>query len=353
MPTPEISTGTVIVVCLVLAMIALGCLAGVISARRETREVARLARSRAQSMRELLRTVRMAEQIAGIGVWQYDPATGVQQWSNGLKRLFGIDEEEPFVDGDAETLLFANDVDLVGKVLECGEEVEPFTLYFDINDIGGFARSIAITACNLMGSDGKVSRVVAVVRDNTEQMQKMRELETSRAKAMTEAKRARMEAETDALTGLANRRRVMAELDRLVIHARMAQMPMVVVLFDIDHFKRVNDTHGHPAGDAVLQQVARIAKAQARDSDLVGRVGGEEFVWAIPAASESMARAMTERLRRTIASESAIGDVPPVTISLGYTAIQPGDTALSMFARADEALYDAKHSGRNRVRMAA
>jgi len=353
MPTPEISAGTVIVVCLLLALVALAGLAGVISARRETREVARLARSRAQSMRELLRTVRMAEQISGIGVWQYDPATGVQQWSNGLKRLFGIDEEEPFVDGDAETLLFANHVDLVGKVRECGEEVEPFTLNFDITDIGGRARSIAITACNLMGSDGKVSRVVAVVRDNTEQMQKMRELESSRAEAMTEAKRARMEAETDALTGLANRRRVMAELDRLVIHARIAQMPMVLVLFDIDHFKRVNDTHGHPAGDAVLQQVARIAKAQARDSDLVGRVGGEEFVWAIPAASESMARAMTERLRRTIASESAIGDVPPVTISLGYTAIQPGDTALSMFARADEALYDAKHSGRNRVRMAA
>ena len=353
MPTLSISTGTLLVVSLVLAMIALAALGGVISARRETRSVARLARSRAESMRELLRTVRMAESIAGIGVWQYDPATGVQQWSNGLKRLFGIDHDDPFVEGDAETLLFANDIDLIGKVGAHCEEVEPFTLQFEILGFDDHPRSIAVTACNLKGQDGKVHRVVAVVRDNTEQMRKVRELESSRARAMSEAQEARVLAETDPLTGLANRRRVMAELDRLVIRARVTQMPLVLVLFDIDHFKQVNDTHGHPAGDAVLQKVAALAKAQSRDSDLVGRVGGEEFVWAIPSASDGMARAMTERLRRAIASDSATGEVPAVTISLGYTAMQVGDTALSMFARADEALYDAKHSGRNRVKMAA
>ena len=353
MPTLSISSGTLLLVSLLLVLIALAALGSTISSRREAREIARIARARAQSMCELLRTVRMAENIAGIGVWQYDPSTGIQQWSNGLKRLFGIDEDAPFIEGDAETLLFANDIDLIGKVGTCSEEVEPFTLQFEITGFDDYPRSIAVTACNLMGPDGKVHRVVAVVRDNTEQMRKVRALESSRALAMDEAQKARELAETDPLTGLANRRRVMSQLDRLVIRARVTQMPLVLVLFDIDHFKRVNDTHGHPAGDAVLRKVAAIAQGSARDSDLVGRVGGEEFVWAIPGASDGMARAMTERLRDAIAQDSATDSVPAVTISLGYTSMQAGDTALSMFSRADAALYDAKHSGRNRVRMAA
>ncbi|WP_337660982.1 GGDEF domain-containing protein [Erythrobacter sp. Alg231-14] len=337
----------------VLGLIAMAAIGKVIAARRETRKVARLARKRARSMAELLRTVRMAETIAGIGVWQYDPKSGNQQWSDGLKRLFGIDAKESFVEGDAETLLFANDIDLISKVKDHAEEVEPFMLQFDVYGYDGVAHSISVQACNLMGGDGTVHRVVAVVRDNTVQVQRERLLETKRAEAIDEARHARELAETDPLTGLANRRRVMRELDRIVMNARVTQMPLVMVMFDIDHFKRVNDTHGHPLGDKVLQRVARLANGQARQGDTVGRVGGEEFVWIIPGASDGMARVMIERLRQIIASDSGVEPVSSVTVSLGYTCIQAGDTALSLFARADGALYDAKHAGRNRVRMAA
>ncbi len=349
----NIDSGSLLIVTVLIGLVAVVALVNVATARREARAAARLARSRAQGMKDLLRTVRMAETIAGIGVWQYDPKTGVQHWSNGLKRLFGMDQNEELLEGDAETFLFAHDIDLVGKVMEHCEEVEPFTLEFDIHDFDGDMRSMSVHACNLMNRDGTVHRVVAVVRDNTQQVQRERRLECSRAAAINEAQRARWLAETDSLTGLANRRRIMSELDHMVMKARITQMPLTLIVFDIDHFKRVNDTHGHAEGDKVLRKVANIALEQADDRGIVGRVGGEEFVWIIPGASDGMTRVLSERLRLAVATESATDVVPAVTISLGYTVLQPGDTGLSLFARADSALYQAKGAGRNRVRMAA
>ena len=115
-PQNEAGSGAMMVLSLLLALVALAAVGNVVSSRRQVRKVTRSERSKARNMRELLRTLRMAESIAGIGVWQYDPASGVQQWSDGLKRLFGIEEPEAFVEGDAETLLFSNNVNLVGKV---------------------------------------------------------------------------------------------------------------------------------------------------------------------------------------------------------------------------------------------
>ena len=342
-----------LVICLVLGLVAMVAVTNVFIARRETRSVARLARSRAMGMRELLRTMRMAENIAGIGIWQYDPVSGIQQWSAGLKQLFGIDPSEDFVEGDAETLLLANNIDLTGKTQEHAQEDEPYVLRYDIYGFDGRDKTISVHACNLRDADGSVQRVVAVVRDETEQVMREKALQNSREQAINQAREARKQADTDSLTGLANRRRAMRDLDELVIDARVTQMPLVLVMFDIDHFKSVNDTYGHPAGDAVLRRVAEIASQQLRGQDLLGRVGGEEFVWIIPGGSDGMARIMSERLRQAVASGSATGGVPAVTISVGYTSLQVGDTALSLFARADSALYDAKHSGRNRVRQAA
>lgn len=348
-----IGTDTLLVACIVLGVVAAIAVGSVLVARKQTRSAARTARARAASMQDLLRMVRMAESIAGIGVWQYDPVTGVQHWSDGLKRLFGMEPGEDFVAGDAETLLYANDIDLIGNVNANAHQRDPYTLHFEIFGYDGLPRTITVEACNLMGKDSRVVRVVAVIRDITSQKERERELESSRAAAVNEAARALELAGTDPLTGLANRRRIMAELDKLVVSAHSQDAPLMLVMFDIDHFKSVNDTFGHLEGDKVLQRVAHIASTQARESDLVGRVGGEEFVWIVPFTDENTARIMTERLRQSIAKGSAAGTVPPVTISAGYTALQPGDTALSLFARADGALYDAKDAGRNRVRMAA
>ncbi|MEM1194584.1 MAG: GGDEF domain-containing protein [Pseudomonadota bacterium] len=304
-------------------------------------------------MNELLRTVRMAESIADLGVWQYSPASGEQYWSDGMRHLFGVDHEDEFVAGDAETLLFANDIDLVGNIMQRGEERAPYTLHYDIHGYDGAPRSISVQACNLFGRAGVMVRVVAVVRDVTDQVSRERALEDSRQAAIHEAREARQLAETDPLTGLANRRRVMAELDKLILDSRRQSLPLVLIVFDIDRFKQVNDTYGHLEGDKVLQRVAQLAQDQARDIDLVGRVGGEEFVWIVPNMNQMHAEQLAERLRQAISQGSSVGQVPAVTVSVGLAQLASNDTSLTVFARADNALYCAKESGRNTVRRAA
>ena len=139
----------------------------------------------------------------------------------------------------------------------------------------------------------------------------------------------------------------------MLMKSRRTCDKLALVLFDLDHFKSINDTYGHPEGDKVLRKVAEIAQAQARETDLVGRVGGEEFVWIVPGVDEDKAHCLAERLREAIAEQSRIGAIPGVTTSVGCAEMHPGDSSLSLLARADGALYAAKNAGRNRVRMAA
>ncbi|MEP5173700.1 MAG: GGDEF domain-containing protein [Erythrobacter sp.] len=348
-----LSRDALLALCVVLCLVSIIVTLSAIGARRETRFAVQLARERAGRIGDLLHTARTVESIAELGIWQFDPATGNQEWSDGMQALFGVGPDERFVEGDAETLLFANDVDLIGQVLVREHETEPYTLHYNIHGFDGLHRSMSVQAYNLRDSGSKVLRVVAVVRDVTDQVERERELEQSRAYAVREARKARELAETDALTELANRRRVMSELDRLVVRAREQHQSLSVIVFDIDHFKSVNDTYGHPEGDRVLKQIAAIAMRQAREGDVVGRVGGEEFVWLVPGANGGQARILAERLRIAVSSGSSVGAMSPVTVSIGFTSLIPGDASLSLFARADAALYEAKHAGRNRVRMAA
>jgi two-component system cell cycle response regulator len=126
------------------------------------------------------------------------------------------------------------------------------------------------------------------------------------------------------------------------------------MLVDVDHFKLVNDRFGHPAGDAVLRELAVRTVRQVRNVDLVGRVGGEEFVVVMPETSLADAMLVAERLRAAIADEPFIlqvkGQGLPLTVSVGIAMTgEGGDTRETLLKRADEALYAAKHAGRNRV----
>jgi two-component system, cell cycle response regulator len=127
-----------------------------------------------------------------------------------------------------------------------------------------------------------------------------------------------------------------------------------VMLFDIDHFKQVNDRHGHPAGDQVLRQLAERALRQVRSVDLVGRLGGEEFIVVMPETSLAGAAIVAERVRAAVAEELFTlpddGKQIPVTISIGVAVTGQGTEGLEdLLKRADDALYDAKNAGRNRV----
>ncbi len=347
--------------CCVLAIVALAGLFGTLRERRKSRSALRTAQTQSDAMRELLRTVRMAESMAGLGIWQYVPSTGQQIWSDGVKRLFGIGASARLGKGDAETMLYANAADLVGQVEQNSAQIEPYMMQVEMCGMDDTPRTLALQACNMRGADGTVERVVALVRDVTDAVLLDR---ASRSECFTGPLRgsgpaAQLEPDpelptpSDPLTGLSTQRAVMQQLDDLVMEAREQAEPLTVVMFDIDHFKRVNQRHGRDGGDQLLQKVARIAREQARVFDPIARVGGEEFVWVIPGAGEGMARVMSERMRLAIAKSSAVGAVGPVTISLGYAVIQPGDTPLSLFARADNALAAAMRSGHNRVRCAA
>jgi two-component system cell cycle response regulator len=160
---------------------------------------------------------------------------------------------------------------------------------------------------------------------------------------------------TDELTGLYNRRYLFAHLDELIDRANDGGNCAAVWLFDIDHFKRVNDTHGHAAGDEVLREIAARATNSVRSADLVARIGGEEFAVVMPETDLAVAARAAERLRAAIADRPfaarATGAALPVTVSIGVTVTAPagGDARDQMLKRADEALYAAKAAGRNRV----
>ena len=158
---------------------------------------------------------------------------------------------------------------------------------------------------------------------------------------------------TDALTGVYNRRYMNAHLDRQIMEIGDTQKPVSVILFDIDHFKSVNDTHGHAAGDEILKQVAGRVGSGIRDFDMLARYGGEEFVVIMPNTPADDAVAVAERLRKSLEAtgfDLECGTALAVTASWGVvTTSDPMETAESLLQRADDALYSAKHSGRNQV----
>jgi diguanylate cyclase (GGDEF)-like protein len=159
------------------------------------------------------------------------------------------------------------------------------------------------------------------------------------------------EATTDSLTGLANHRSFHERLQGSVSLNRRHRRPLSLVVLDIDFFKRVNDEHGHQAGDRVLVEVAERLLRQARSGELLARVGGEEFGWLLPEADAAGAMAAAERARQAIASRPFAG-VGPLTISAGVAELTSDEAPGDLYRRADEALYEAKTAGRDVSRLA-
>ena len=158
-------------------------------------------------------------------------------------------------------------------------------------------------------------------------------------------------AELDDLTGSLNRRCIMRSLDDEIARAGRTNTPCSIALIDLDWFKRINDTYGHPTGDEVLRTFAITVFANIRGIDRFGRYGGEEFLLVLPNTPHDVAAHMLDRLRAIIAELdwSAFSSGMRVTVSAGVVALKANETADALLARADTALYKAKEQGRNRV----
>jgi diguanylate cyclase (GGDEF)-like protein len=197
----------------------------------------------------------------------------------------------------------------------------------------------------VIGKDGEVNAVCITILDATETCLYQTRLDEALAVIAEQSVR-------DALTGVYNRRKLEDQLTAEIARASRYGRPLSLLMFDIDHFKRVNDGFGHLAGDEVIRHVAGVASTCLRESDWLGRYGGEEFVAILPEVDAAGAKVAGERMRGAIATTPAVFESRniEVTISVGVAALgQTPGTVESLLGEADEALYLSKKNGRNRV----
>lgn len=234
-------------------------------------------------------------------------------------------------------------------------------LTFEIQGLKGNRRWLETHAVPLRNASQDIIALLGVARDITErkqhealQAQAHQQLEGQLAKITLLQSELKQQSIRDPLTGLYNRRYLNETLPRELSRAHRDAQALAVVMIDLDHFKQVNDTHGHVAGDAVLRSLAEILEAGARESDIVCRFGGEEFLIALTGmnAEQALQRAETWRLALMTTTIHHGEATIMVTLSAGI-ALFPmhGEDVLTLTAHADSALYQSKTAGRNRVTL--
>jgi diguanylate cyclase (GGDEF)-like protein len=309
-------------------------------------------RSKNEELRANLTILNLTKTLAGIGRWQCDFETGEQQWSEQMLALNGLSPELAPDPGDIRELLPDSARELFAKLDEHRDTRIPYTFEYRVRHPDGSEHTLKMNVFNEFDGAGKRVALFAVAMDATEQVRREESLKLAREKAIEQAAEAQKLAKTDPLTGLANRRATLDWLGSLLAPSLEIGEPLAVLIFDIDHFKRINDTFGHQTGDEVIRKVAAIARAHIRAEDLVGRIGGEEFVCILSGVDGREARVLANRLCRSIAEVTG-RDGPMVTISIGLAMLRDDDSAETLMCRADAALYEAKENGRNQVRRAA
>lgn len=201
--------------------------------------------------------------------------------------------------------------------------------------------------------DETQTMIGAIGRLQKELTESRREIEDLR----TEVRRARQASLVDALTGLANRRAFDERVAVCLAESSAAQAQACLIVTDVDHFKRINDSYGHAFGDRVLKAVSQVLRSIAPPQALVARIGGEEFALLLPGMDVEAASEIAERARATIAASRVLRGneltTERVTVSLGVARSCPGDSPQTLLARADKAMYDSKRAGRDRVCVAA
>jgi diguanylate cyclase (GGDEF)-like protein/PAS domain S-box-containing protein len=285
-----------------------------------------------------------------IACFTFDERSTVQEWNREAERVFGLPAFDVLDESMYRALGLGRRTKTAVNSIQCvlsGETVEDVEWAYRRPD--GSTRRLLTSAFPLRGAQGQIVGGVCATIDITER--KVQERALRRANSELGAANARLArlALHDGLTGIPNYRAFQERLEVEFANSRRHNQPMCLVLIDVDRFKSVNDTYGHPAGDKILRILANVLLQASRIGDFVARYGGEEFVMLLPNTTTELAGHIAERIRKAVADF----DWPyaSVTISVGYanTDETPVPTPQELITRADRALYQSKNDGRDRV----
>lgn len=294
------------------------------------------AEIRLRESEEIFRSISNAAQDA---ILMIDDDGTISYWNNAAVKIFGYSGEEA-IGKNLHRLLAperyrAGQENVFARFRETGEGsmIGKISEIKSLHKNGGeFPIELSLSAVKIRGRWS----AIAIVRDITER----RRSEEMLLQLAT----------TDTLTGIFNRRYFSASLETEIKRAQRYRTPLALILFDIDQFKRINDIFGHPVGDLVLKHLADLVSEKIREHDIFARWGGEEFVILAPNNGSDGASKLAEKLRMEI-EKYCFPEVRTVACSFGVTALQADDKAENLLKRADEALYQAKKMGRNRVEV--
>jgi len=299
-------------------------------------QLQRLERAHVASERKYRRLV----EGANSAIVHFD-THGVIRFANGYcQRFFGYDEDELVGHNLMGTIVppsptFSADMD---RLMQDVQQQPDKYLVSESENMRKDGRRVWLSWSNRAIRDerGQLIEILSVGHDITPRKELEREL--------------RRLATSDPLTGAANRRRIVDRATRELQRSRRYDRPLSLLMLDIDHFKRINDRHGHDVGDRVLVRFVEACSAELREDDIIARIGGEEFAVLLPEADLETANAVGERLRATAAEIRIDEPVVRITVSVGVADFGDADEdCQGAFKRADEALYRAKEQGRDRV----
>lgn len=280
------------------------------------------------------------------GVYFVDHARRILYWNRGAEQLTGYARDEVVGSYCYDNILDHLDVGGCNlcqtgcPLVDTIRDGRPITGRVFLRHKDGRRIAVDVHVMPLYNDRGEIIGGVEVFRD------------ASSTVALESAyNRLRTLAEKDPLTGVANRRFLDGALAEQIAMLERTGIPFSVVLIDLDHFKSVNDEHGHGVGDQALVRFARLLDTLCRGTDVAGRFGGEEFLLILPGSRLEAAALVAERVRRAVPEATPREMGGRLTASLGVAEAVVGDTAETLLARADAALYRAKHNGRDRVEL--
>lgn len=289
-----------------------------------------------------------AERAAKVGHWRFGPVDNTVHWSREALRICGFAEDEQPSFEQWIALHMPNDRERIRAfIVEATTHGLPFAFESRIERAQGDIVHVDCRGDVETDDQGRVTALFGTILDVTDRAETMRQLELARARAEREAAEVRLLAATDPLTGMPNRRCILANLAEAMDESLLSDVPLSIAMIDIDHFKAVNDTFGHGYGDQVIKKIADILCDEACGRDSVGRLGGEEFLFVFPGCTTAELDERFITIRKRLASIEWDRPVD-VTLSIGVAQLQIGWDERDLMRAADEALYDAKDAGRNR-----